>query len=87
MFSFWLHHCLTLSTLWKEMKIAEKEGSLPVLDTDILNTSILRTAEITTWLTGKIGEHLPVAEGLNVLKNTLPHFKYNRPIFEMKLLC
>ena len=28
----WLHHFVTLSTLWKEMEIAEKEGGLPVFD-------------------------------------------------------
>ena len=38
MFSLWLHHFLKLSTLWKEMEIVEKEGSLPVYDTHILNT-------------------------------------------------
>ena len=32
-FPFGLHHFLTLSTLWKEMEIAEKEVGLPDLDT------------------------------------------------------
>ena len=32
-----VHHFLTPSTLWKEMKIVEKEGNLPGFDTDILN--------------------------------------------------
>ena len=36
MFSLWLHDFLTLSTLWKEMEIDEKEGGLPVFDTDSL---------------------------------------------------
>ena len=37
-FPFWLHHSLTLSTLWKEMGIVEKEGGLPVFDANILIT-------------------------------------------------
>ena len=36
MFSLCLHHFLTLSTLWTEMGIVEKEGGLPVFDTDNL---------------------------------------------------
>ena len=36
--SLWMHHFLTLSTLWKEMGISEKEGGLAVFNTDILNT-------------------------------------------------
>ena len=68
---------LTLSTQWKEMGIVEKEGGLPVLNTDILNSFFffffLLTAEITTQLTGKISAHLPAAEGLiiNFLKTLL----------------
>ena len=33
MFSLWLHHFTTLSTLWKEVGIIEKEGGLPLFDT------------------------------------------------------
>ena len=33
MFSLWLHHFLTLSTLWKDMGIVEKDGGWPVFDT------------------------------------------------------
>ena len=33
----------TLSTLWKEMGINEKERGLPVLDTDILKTFFSRS--------------------------------------------
>ena len=51
-FPKWLHHFLTLSTARKAIGIAEKEGSLPVYDTDILNT-FLPAAEITAWFTGK----------------------------------
>ena len=48
------------------MAIVEKEGILPVFNIDILNTFFffLPTAEITAWLTGKIGTNLPTAEGL-----------------------
>ena len=34
MFALWLHHFLILSTLWKEMGIAEKEGGF--LDFDVI---------------------------------------------------
>ena len=44
------------------MEMAEKEGGLPVFDTDIF---FLPTAEITEWPTGKIGANLPVAKGLS----------------------
>ena len=65
MFSLSLHHFLTLSTLWKEMGMVEKEGGLSVFDTDILNTFFfLPTAEITAQLSGKISAHLSIAEGL-----------------------
>ena len=49
MFSLGLYYFLTLSTLEKEMAIAEKERGMPVFDTDILNIffSLPPTAEIT----------------------------------------
>ena len=65
MFSLWLHHFLTLSTLWKETEIVEKERSLLVFDNDSLNFIFLPTVKITARLTGKIGTDLPAAEGLN----------------------
>ena len=34
-FPLWLHHLLTLLTLWKEMEIVEKEGTCLFFDTDI----------------------------------------------------
>ena len=34
MFSLWIHHFLTVSTLWKEMGIIEKDGGSPVFDND-----------------------------------------------------
>ena len=47
MFSLWLHHFLTLSTLCKEMEMVEKEGGgLPVFDTDILNTSFCQILKL-----------------------------------------
>ena len=58
------HIFQTLSTLWKEMGTAEKEGSLPVFDTDSLNT-FLPTAGITARLPGKIDVHTPIAEAKN----------------------
>ena len=47
------------------MGIADKEGGLPIFDTDILNTIFLPTAKFTSRLTGKIGAHLPAAEEFN----------------------
>ena len=54
------------------MGMAEKEGGLPVFDNDILNTFFFwwgggvggggATAEITTRLPGKIGEHILTTE-------------------------
>ena len=50
------------------MEIIEKEGGMPVFDTDIINTFFfLPTAEITARLTVKIGAHLSATEGLIVL--------------------
>ena len=50
------------------MGIAEKEGGLPVLPTDILNTFFffffLPSVEIIARLPGKIGAHIPTPEGL-----------------------
>ena len=56
------------------MGIAEKKGSTPVFDTDILTFFFfffffLPTAEIIAWLTGKISNHLPAAEGLKITKS------------------
>ena len=62
-FPFWLHHFLTLSTLWKEMGIVEKEGNLLVFDADNLKKNFI-TAEIIARRMGKISAHLPAAEGL-----------------------
>ena len=45
------------------MGIAEKEGGLPVFDTDNPN-NFLPTAGITAWLSGKISTHVPTAERL-----------------------
>ena len=46
--------------------VVEKEGGLSVFDTDIRNLFFFfATAEITAQLTGKIGAHLPAAEGLS----------------------
>ena len=77
-FPFRLPHFLTLSTLWKETGIVEKEGGLPGFDIDILNTfSFLLTAEVTDRLPGKIGSHLPTIEGLNIsakLKGIQEHY-------------
>ena len=65
MLSLSIHHFLTLSTLWKEMEIVEKEGGLPVFDSDILNFFLFFSiAEITTQIMGKISANLPTAEGL-----------------------
>ena len=64
MFSLSLH--LFLSALGKEMVIVEKEGGLPVFDTDILNT-FLATTEITARFAGKIGAHLPAVEGFRTI--------------------
>ena len=63
--SCFLHHFLTLPTLWKEMGIAEKEKSLPDCDIDILSTFFffLPTAEIIARLTDKIGMHIPAGGG------------------------
>ena len=60
-------------TLWKEMGIVEKDGVLPVFDTDILNTlppptKKKKTAEITSQLPCKIGSHLPSMEGLKPIQ-------------------
>ena len=63
MFSLWLLHFLTLSTLWKEIGIVEKEGGFPLFDTDNF-LKILSTAEIISQLTGKIGVNLPARERL-----------------------
>ena len=49
------------------MGIVEKEGGWPVFDTDILNTFFLPTVEINAQLMGKVGENLPVTEGLTSL--------------------
>ena len=48
------------------MEIVEKEGDLPVFDTDSLNAFFFffPTAEITAQLMGKIGANLPAAEEL-----------------------
>ena len=47
---------------------AEKEGGLPVFDTDILNFFffLLPTAGITAQILGKIGVLIPAAEGLRM---------------------
>ena len=58
-----------LSTLWKEMGIAEEEGGLTVFDTDI--SAVLPTAERTTWLTDKISAHILATEGLR--EQVSPH--------------
>ena len=50
------------------MGIVEKERGLPVFDTDIVNTFFSPTAEINARLMSKIGENLPVVEGLMKLK-------------------
>ena len=50
-----------------ETEIVEKEGGLPVFDTNIPNTFFFQTAEITIWLTGKIGTNLPAEEGLRLV--------------------
>ena len=55
----------------------EKEGSLSVFNTDILNT-VLLTAEIIARLTGKIGTNSPIMEGLGHL--TLAKYNRNRVI-------
>ena len=47
------------------METAEKEGGLPVFDTDILK-HILPTAEITGRLRDKIGTNRPAMEGLTL---------------------
>ena len=71
MFSLWLYYLQTLSTIWKEMGIKEKEWGFPVFDTDIIKLYlfifIFSTAEITARLLGKIGAHLLAAEWLNEL--------------------
>ena len=70
MFPLWLHHFLTLSTLWKEMEIVKK-GDLLVFDTDILNNppppqkkkkKKKKTTEITARLMGNIS-----TEGFKVI--------------------
>ena len=57
-----------MPTPWKKKRIAEKEGGLPILDTDILSTFFFpkSTAEIIAQPLGKIGKHTPTTEGLNV---------------------
>ena len=62
MFSLWQHHFLTLSALWKEMKIVEMERGLPVFDIGLLNT-FLPTGEITIWLLSKISIIYPSRKG------------------------
>ena len=37
---------LTLSTLWKKMEIAKKEGGLPVFDINVLNSSVERAPSL-----------------------------------------
>ena len=49
------------------MGIAEKEGDLPVFNTDILNTFfffLLPTAESTAQLPSKIGAHITAVDEL-----------------------
>ena len=45
------------------MGIVEKEGGLPVFDTDNLK-DFLPAVDIITWLMGKISANLPAVEGL-----------------------
>ena len=61
----WLHHFLILSTLWKKMRISEKEGDFTIFDTDILNSLFLSPiANITAQPRGKIGMHTLAVEEL-----------------------
>ena len=46
------------------MGIGEKEGGLPVFNTDIQTLFFFPTAEIIARLTCKIGANLPAAQGL-----------------------
>ena len=46
------------------MDLVEKEGGLPVFDTGNIKFVFLTVAEIITWLIGKIGVNLPIAEVL-----------------------
>ena len=46
------------------MGIGEKEGDWPVFDTDIINTFILPTAQITAQPPSNISTHTSAAEGL-----------------------
>ena len=72
MYSLWLHHFLTLSILWKEMEIVEKEGGPSVFDTDILVFFFffLPPTKISMWLIGKINTNLSIMEGLIYIEFT-----------------
>ena len=71
-----LDNCfLTLSTLWKEVEIVEKEGGLPVFDTDIQSNFFLPTAEISA--------RLPTSEGL---VDSTPHLIILRTLISFCLV-
>ena len=56
---FW--HCPHYGRRWKSWR---RNGGWPLLDTHILNTFFLPSAEITAHFPGKMGANLPITEGL-----------------------